>query len=87
MMQEVAGIRRSGSAALDLAFVAAGRFDAYWEHGLKPWDIAAGIVMVREAGGIVSDLNGSDKFLDNGDILAANSTLHKAFGAMLFTKA
>ena len=87
MMQEVAGIRRSGSAALDLAFVAAGRFDAYWEHGLQPWDIAAGIVMMREAGGIVSDLSGSDKFLDIGDSLAANTTLHKAVGAMLFNTA
>lgn len=87
LMQEVAGIRRSGSAALDLAFVAAGRFDAYWEHGLKPWDIAAGIVMVREAGGLVSDLSGGDKFLESGDILAANTTLHKAFGGLLFTKA
>jgi len=86
LMQEVAGIRRSGSAALDLAFVAAGRFDAYWEHGLKAWDIAAGIVMVREAGGIISDLSGGDKFLDSGDILAANTTLHKAFGAFLFPK-
>jgi myo-inositol-1(or 4)-monophosphatase len=86
LMQEVAGIRRSGSAALDLAFVAAGRFDAYWEHGLKAWDIAAGIVMMREAGGTVSDLSGGDKFLDNGDILAANMTLHKAFGAILFNK-
>lgn len=87
LMQEVAGIRRSGSAALDLAFVAAGRFDAYWEHNLKAWDIAAGIVMVREAGGLVSDLSGGDKFLENGDILAANTTLHKAFGAILFNKA
>ncbi len=87
LMQEVAGIRRSGSAALDLAFVAAGRFDAYWEHGLKAWDIAAGIVMMREAGGTVSDLSGGDKFLDNGDILAANMTLHKVFGAILFNKA
>jgi myo-inositol-1(or 4)-monophosphatase len=86
LMQEVAGIRRSGSAALDLAFVAAGRFDAYWEHDLKPWDLAAGIVMVREAGGSVSDLGGSDKFLENGDILVANPALHKAFGAILFNK-
>ena len=87
LMQEVAGIRRSGSAALDLAFVAAGRFDAYWEHNLKAWDIAAGIVMVREAGGLVSDLSGGDKFLESGDVLAANTTLHKAFGAVLFNKA
>ena len=87
LMQEVAGIRRTGSAALDMAFVAAGRFDAYWERNLKPWDLAAGIVMVREAGGSVSDLSGGDKFLENGDILAANPALHKAFGAVLFNKA
>jgi myo-inositol-1(or 4)-monophosphatase len=87
LMQEVAGIRRSGSAALDLAFVAAGRFDAYWERNLKPWDLAAGIVIMREAGGTVSDLAGGDKFRESGDILAANMTLHKAFGAILFDKA
>jgi len=87
LMREVAGIRRSGSAALDLAFVAAGRFDAYWERNLKPWDLAAGIVIVREAGGLVSDLVGKDKFLENGDILASNMALHKAFGAILFDKA
>ena len=58
VMREVAGIRRTGSAALDLAWVAAGRFDAYWEHNLKPWDMAAGIVIVREAGGIVTDCEG-----------------------------
>jgi myo-inositol-1(or 4)-monophosphatase len=87
LMQEVAGIRRSGSAALDLAFVAAGRFDAYWEHNLKPWDVAAGVVMVREAGGFVSDLAGGDKVLESGDVLAANATLHKAFGGILFEKA
>jgi len=86
LMQEVAGIRRTGSAALDLAFVAAGRFDAYWERNLKPWDLAAGIVIMREAGGTVSDLAGGDKFLESGDILAANMTLHKAFGAILFDK-
>jgi myo-inositol-1(or 4)-monophosphatase len=86
LMGEVAGVRRTGSAALDLAFVAAGRFDVYWEHNLKAWDVAAGIVIVREAGGFVSDLAGGDKMLDSGDVLAANSHLHKAFGAVLFTK-
>ena len=85
-MHEVAGIRRTGSAALDLAFVAAGRFDAYWEHNLQAWDVAAGLVIVREAGGFVSDLNGGDKILDSGDVLAANATLHKAFGAILFNR-
>jgi myo-inositol-1(or 4)-monophosphatase len=86
LMREVAGIRRTGSAALDLAYVAAGRFDAYWEHNLKPWDLAAGVVIVREAGGFVSDLQGGDKFLQSGDVLAANATLHKAFGSILFSK-
>jgi myo-inositol-1(or 4)-monophosphatase len=84
LMPEVAGLRRTGSAALDLAFVAAGRFDAYWEHNLQPWDLAAGLVIVREAGGFVSDLKGGDKILESGDILAANAALHKAFGAVLF---
>jgi myo-inositol-1(or 4)-monophosphatase len=78
MMREVAGIRRTGSAALDLAFVAAGRFDAYWERNLKPWDLAAGIVIVREAGGFVTDLDGSEKMLESGDVVAANSNIHKA---------
>jgi myo-inositol-1(or 4)-monophosphatase len=84
LMQEVAGVRRTGSAALDLAFVAAGRFDAYWEHNLKPWDLAAGLVIVREAGGFVSDLKGGERILESGDVLAANAALHKAFGAVLF---
>lgn len=87
LMGEVSGVRRTGSAALDLAYVAGGRFDAYWEHNLKPWDVAAGIVIVREAGGFVSDLSGSDKMLDTGDVLAANLHLHKAFGSVLFSKA
>jgi myo-inositol-1(or 4)-monophosphatase len=87
LMGEVAGIRRTGSAALDLAFVAAGRFDAYWEHNLQPWDVAAGIVIVREAGGFVSDLAGSNKIMESGDVLAANPHLHKAFGSILFNKA
>lgn len=77
VMKEVAGIRRTGSAALDLAFTAAGRFDAYWERNLKPWDIAAGIVLMREAGGIVTDLSGSDKMLETGEVMASNSTLNK----------
>ena len=87
LMREVAGIRRTGSAALDLAFIAAGRFDAYWEHNLKAWDVAAGIVLVREAGGIVTDLSGGASVLETGDVLAANPTLHKAFGALLFNPA
>ena len=80
-----APIRKSGSAALDLAYVAAGRFDGFWESGLKPWDIAAGILVVREAGGIVSDLTGQDKMLDTGSIVAANPILHKPLLDMIFS--
>lgn len=69
-----AGIRRYGSAALDLAYVAAGRFDGFWEWGLKPWDIAAGVVLVREAGGYVDEIEGGD-LLTTGNIMAANEPL------------
>ncbi len=76
VMNEVAGVRRLGAAALDLAFVAAGRFDAFWERGLNSWDVAAGIVILREAGGQVSDLDGGDNALEGGHILASNTALH-----------
>jgi myo-inositol-1(or 4)-monophosphatase len=76
VMAVSAGVRRYGSAALDLAYVAAGRYDGYWENGLSPWDVAAGIVLVRESGGFVSDLAGSNQMLSGGGILAANSELH-----------
>ncbi len=72
----VAGIRRFGAAALDLAWVASGRFDAYWERGIKAWDIAAGVLMVTEAGGTISGLDGEPLKLDGGAILAANTDLH-----------
>ena len=77
-IKEVAGVRRTGSAALDLAWTAAGRFDAYWERGISAWDLAAGILLVREAGGVVTDLSGGDKMFEYGQVLAANSALHKA---------
>ena len=76
VMAQTAGIRRWGSAALDLAYVAAGRFDAFWEWGLSAWDIAAGTVLVREAGGYVSELNGKTINLDSGSILASNNNIH-----------
>lgn len=76
MMTEVAGVRRFGAASLDLAWVAAGRYDAYWERGLSPWDMAAGIVIVREAGGLASDISGGQEMLANGTILASNANLH-----------
>lgn len=73
---EVAGIRRFGSAALDLAWVAAGRYDGFWEEDLQQWDIAAGILLVREAGGFVTDFRGGDRALETGQVLAANDQLH-----------
>lgn len=78
MMQHVSGIRRTGSAALDLAWVAAGRFDGYWERNIQAWDMAAGVLLVREAGGFVTDLDGEGKMLDKGHILAANLPIHKS---------
>jgi myo-inositol-1(or 4)-monophosphatase len=78
VMQTVAGVRRTGSAALDLAWTAAGRFDAFWERNLKPWDIAAGAVLMREAGGLVTDFDGSDTFLDSGHVVAGNKAIHGA---------
>lgn len=74
LMPQIAGIRRFGSAALDLAWVAAGRFDGYWELGLKPWDCAAGILIVREAGGYVTAPGDGDAA--GGDVVAANTHLH-----------
>jgi myo-inositol-1(or 4)-monophosphatase len=74
--QRVSGVRRFGSAALDMAWVAAGRFDGFWERGLKPWDIAAGILLVTEAGGKISGIDADEDVLDTGNILAANLELH-----------
>src|SRR5262249_33674104 len=71
--EEVAAIRRFGSAALDLAWTAAGRFDCFWERGLSPWDVAAGIVLVQEAGGAVVGLNGKDPI--KGDLVVGNPSL------------
>jgi myo-inositol-1(or 4)-monophosphatase len=73
---EVAGIRRFGSAALDLAWVAAGRYDGYWESGLKPWDVAAGMLLVKEAGGFLTDFRGQDMARERNQFLAANDVLH-----------
>jgi myo-inositol-1(or 4)-monophosphatase len=80
---EVAGIRRFGSAALDLAWVAAGRFDGFWEEDLQLWDIAAGLLLVREAGGFVTDFRGSDAGLRQGQVLAANDQLHSKLHKLL----
>ena len=78
VMAEVSGVRRLGSAALDLAYVAAGRMDGFWETGLSSWDIAAGILLVREAGGFVSDMDGAQGMLDNGEVVAGNELIQRA---------
>lgn len=75
VMGQTAGIRRMGAASLDLAWVAAGRYDGYWEWGLKPWDVAAGVLMVREAGGYVSGIDGRDP-IATGNLVASNEPLH-----------
>ena len=78
VMAEVSGVRRMGSASLDLAYVAAGRMDGFWETGLSAWDIAAGMLMIREAGGFVSDMAGGQAMLDGGSVVAGNETIHRA---------
>jgi myo-inositol-1(or 4)-monophosphatase len=83
VMARTAGVRRAGAAALDLAYVAAGRLDGFWEIGLNPWDIAAGVLMIREAGGFVEDLGGRDNVLKSGNVIAANGHLLGPLGRVL----
>ncbi|MFS2316857.1 inositol monophosphatase family protein [Maricaulis sp. D1M11] len=83
VMPHCAGIRRMGSAALDLAWVAAGRYDGFWERSLQSWDIAAGIVLVREAGGFVSELDGKDNMLATGSVVAGNETMREQLQARI----
>jgi myo-inositol-1(or 4)-monophosphatase len=83
VMEKTAGVRRMGAAALDLAYVAAGRLDAFWEFGLQPWDMAAGIVLVREAGGMIEAIDGRSRVLESGDILAANERLITPLGRII----
>ena len=78
-MRAADGYRRGGSAALDLAYVAAGRMDAYWEAGLKSWDIAAGVLLIQEAGGIATGLDGASIDLEKGDVLVGNDAMHRGF--------
>jgi myo-inositol-1(or 4)-monophosphatase len=77
VQEKVAGLRRFGAAALDLAWVAAGRFDAFWERGLESWDMAAGLLLVREAGGFATDLDGSDAIFAKSEIIAGNEAIHR----------
>lgn len=80
LMPDCSGIRRAGAASLDLAYVAAGRLDGFWEFGLKPWDMAAGAVIIQEAGGLVGDARGANNFMQSGDMIAGNP---KIFAALL----
>ncbi len=77
VMGEVSGIRRMGAAALDLAYVAAGRLDGFWESGLSPWDMAAGLLLIREAGGFASDREGGQEMFDTRTVVAGNETIHR----------
>jgi myo-inositol-1(or 4)-monophosphatase len=76
-MSDSAGIRRAGAAALDLAYVAAGRLDGFWEIGLREWDMAAGILLIKEAGGVVTDFSFNDKYMESGNVIAANPKMHQ----------
>lgn len=80
--KQTAGIRRAGAASLDLAYVAAGRLDAFWEIGLSKWDIAAGVLLIRECGGLISDFSGGNRYLESGNIVAGNP---KCFKGLLQT--
>ncbi len=83
LMQHSHGIRRPGSAATDLAYVAAGRFDGFYEYSLSPWDVAAGILLVREAGGIVTDFSGGDDAIFTKEIIATNANIYTEFSELL----
>jgi myo-inositol-1(or 4)-monophosphatase len=87
MLREVmiatAGVRRPGSAALDLCYLAAGRVDGFWELGLKKWDVAAGALIIREAGGRVSDFQGTDGFLESGNIVGGTPKVYAALSKLL----
>ena len=83
VQEKVAGLRRFGAAALDLAFLAAGRFDGYWERNLSPWDMAAGTLLVREAGGFVTDLEGGEAMFATGHIVAGNDIIHRELLALI----
>lgn len=76
MLMQTNGVRRAGSAALDLAYVACGRFDGFWELGLEPWDMAAGCLLIQEAGGLITDFENTQQHLTSGNIIAANPNIH-----------
>jgi myo-inositol-1(or 4)-monophosphatase len=82
-LPRTAGIRRAGAAALDLAYVAAGRLDGFWEIGLKPWDMAAGILLIQEAGGIIGDFRGGQNFFTTGNVVTGNARVYEALVAAI----
>ena len=86
VVRSTSGVRRPGAAALDLAYVAAGRLDAFWETGLAPWDLAAGSLLIREAGGIISGLDGSENFLDTGHVLCGTPKIYKDLAKLCATE-
>jgi myo-inositol-1(or 4)-monophosphatase len=83
VMAKVVNVRRMGCAALDLTYVAAGRFDAFWERGINSWDIAAGVLLIREAGGFVSGADGEENYLETGSVCAGNELMHRQLLALL----
>ena len=83
VIESTAGVRRPGAAALDLCYVAAGRLDGFWELGLKPWDMAAGSLIIREAGGRVSDFTGADGYLESGNVIAGNPKIYAGLSKLL----
>ncbi|MCW1404190.1 inositol monophosphatase [Novosphingobium sp. MW5] len=86
LMPVCAGVRRWGAAALDLAYVAAGRYDGFWERGLKPWDIAAGSLLVREAGGFIGPIRDGQDPIESGNMIAANSVIFDSFSKIIRTR-
>ena len=86
VVRHTSGVRRPGAAALDLCYVAAGRLDGFWETGLGPWDLAAGALIIREAGGIVSGLDGSEDYLDTGHILTGTPKIYSALAKLCATE-
>ncbi|HSH63516.1 inositol monophosphatase [Methyloceanibacter sp.] len=87
LMDTAAGVRRFGAASLDLAWTAAGRLDGFWERNLRAWDVAAGIIILREAGGFVTDADGKDKMLETGSIVAGNEAIHRQLLKLVRTAA
>jgi myo-inositol-1(or 4)-monophosphatase len=85
-MHQTHGLRRLGSAAADLAYVACGRFEAFYEYGLKPWDVAAGVLLVKNAGGLVCDFKGGDNVIFGDDIIASNAGIHSTFVDLVKSK-